>query len=471
LDTDGLQNGVVDDIGAAAEWLTPDGSHQIFYSYRQLTQGAPSNGQVYDRTPAGLELLSLLPGDVPPSGASEFGGCSQDGYTTLFLNSGNLYARVDDDRTIEIAPGAGGPVLPGGVNADGSRAFFVQGGNIFAYDIEAEEASPVSATGDATLVNVSPDGSHAYFVSNTEIVSGKGTAGSPNLYVWNGTAIEFIATIDESDMGNNERPGLGAWTRGFTAFPAAENKERIYNTARTTPDGSIFAFQSSAQLTSYPNEGHIEIYRYDTGTRELACVSCSQAPLAAAAENEFVFSGEDGVQKARPELELDNLSSDGQRVVFETQGSLLPQDVNGVRDVYEWHDGQLSLISTGAGSAPSALLAVTPSGSDVFFLTGENLVPQGQGTGRPAVYDARVEGGLASQQLIQSSDCVGEACQGQPNGSPTLPAPGSSSFQGNGNLKATCHRRHRHRGRHHGAGVSKRKHAHACGSTRRRVGR
>lgn len=469
-DSDGHENGFIDDPDPGPRWITANGTHQIFQSQVQLTPEAPPGTfEVYDRTPAGLELVSVLPGDVPAPTEALFAGSSQDGSTVLFTSGGNLYARVDNEKTIEIASGSSGEVLPGGVNPDGSKLYFVQSGNIFAYDVEADEASPVATPGNATLVNVSPDGSHAYFTSETEIVPGEGIAGLPNLYVWDGSEIKFIATLTGEDLAHGENPyvGLALWTKGYNERPAAENANRRLNTARATPDGRIFVFESHAQLTAYPNEGHIEIYRYDTVTEALTCVSCSPYQAAAQADSEFVFSGEDGGIKAFQMLDIANLSLDGEQVVFETTDALLPQDVNGVRDVYGWRNGDLSLISTGGAAQPSSLMGVTPSGNDIFFETGETLVPQGQETGGLALYDARVGGGLAAQQVKPPLDCLGEGCQGQPTVPPGLPVSGSSTFKGRGNVKARCHRQ-RHKHRRQKAKHSRIKHKKACRLARRR---
>ena len=469
-DTDGFENGFIDDPDPSPRWITADGGHQIFQSMVQLTPEAPPGTfEVYDRTPAGLELVSMLPGEVPASTEALFAGSSQDASTVLFTSGGNLYARVDGEKTLEVASGAGGEVLPGGVNPDGSRVFFVQAGNIYVYDVEAEGASPVATPGNATLVNVSPDGSHAYFTSESEIVPGKGTAGLPNLYVWDGSEIRFIATLTAEDLVHGENPniGLALWTKGYNERPAAENANRRLNTARTTPDGRIFVFESHAQLTAYPNEGHIEIYRYDTLAEDLRCVSCSLYQPAAQADSELLFSGEDMGIKAFQMLDIANLSLDGEQVVFETLDSLLPRDVNGVRDVYEWRDGSLSLISTGEAAQPSSLMGITPNGSDIFFETGETLVPQGQDTGGLALYDARVGGGLTPQQVKLGLDCSGEGCQGQPTSPPGLLTPGSSTSHSKGNVKPRCHpRRHKHR--RHQAKHSRTKHKKACRSVRRR---
>jgi hypothetical protein len=453
-DTDQFENGFIDDPFPQARWITPDGTHQIFESRVQLTPDATSDGssQVYDRTPSGLELVSLPAGN-PPLSESSFAGVAADGSTVLFFNGGDLYARVDNAFTIELADGELGEVKPGGVNEDGSTAFFVQNGNITAYDIEAKAANPFVTTGDATLVHVSPDGSHAYFVSESELVSGKGIAGAPNLYVWDGSSVRFIAILSPEDLVRSENPfrGLALWTPGIEARTPATNADMVINTSRTTPDGKVFVFESRAQLTEYPNEGHIEIYRFDLDAEDLQCVSCSRAQPAATADSELVVAEGDGVARIHQMVEIPNLSNDGEQVVFETRDPLLPGDVNGVRDVYEWRAGALGLISSGHSAQPSGLFGVTPSGRDIFLLTGEKLVGQGQETGSFAIYDARVEGGITAQLAQAATPCVGEACQGQPAQPPGLSPPASSAFHGKGNVRHRCrhlrrHGKHRHRG-------------------------
>jgi WD40-like Beta Propeller Repeat len=471
-DDDGFSNGFVDDPAPSPRWISEAGDHQIFQSQVQLLPEAPlGTFEVYDRTPAGLELVSVLPGGNPAPTESLFAGSSPDASTVLFTSGGSLYGRVDGERTVEIASGSSGEVLPGGVTADGTKVYFVQAGNIYVYDVAAGATSPVATPGNAILVNVSPDGEYAYFTSETTIVPEKGTPGLPNLYVWDGGRISFIATLTSEDLAHGGNPffGLALWTKGYNERPAAENANRILNTARTTSDGRIFVFESSAQLTDYPNEGHVEIYRYDTGTEGLICVSCSPDLPASQANSELVFSGEDQGIKAFQMLDIANLSLDGQQVVFESLDALLPRDVNGVRDIYEWRAGDLSLISSGQAVQPSTLLGVTPDGSDILFETGETLVPQGQESGGLSIYDARVDGGLAVQQVRPPLDCQGEACQGEPTDPPGFSAAGSSTLRsGAGNAKARCARHGRHKRRRGKSRSSSRKHKRPCRSARRR---
>jgi hypothetical protein len=458
-DEDGLENGFIDDFEVEPRWITPGGTHQIFQSSKRLVAAAPETGafQVYDRTPTGLQLISWLPGEVPPTAESEFAGSSKDGSTVLFLNEGNLFARLDNERTVEVASASAGIPIPGGVSADGSRIFYVQEGTVSVYSVATETSTALTGTGSATLVHASEDGTHAFFVSESEIIPGQGTPNAPNLYAWDGTSIKFIGTLVPSDLGENNPAynafkGLALWTRGFIfgQRPAAENANQALNTARATTDGNVFVFESSAQLTPYPNEGHVEVYRYEVSSGALDCVSCSpQNPFATA--NSELVSSELGAAFSTPGqmLEMLNLSSDGSQVVFETKESLLPQDVNGAGDVYEWHAGTLGLISTGHSPQRSRLMGVTPSGNDIFIQTAETLVPQGQEEGGLAIYDARVGGGIASQHVVdQPRSCVGEGCLEQPGAGPFIPTPSTTVFRGSGNLRHRCrHRRQRAHGK------------------------
>jgi len=480
-DTDGYENGLIDDPDASAVWMAPNGSHRVFEANVALTLGAPSNNQVYDRTPTGLNLVSILPGEDPPVSDSLFAGSSADGSVVLFKNGGieivsegDLFARIDNTETVKIASRTDGEIIAGGVSADGSRVFFVQQGDISYYDVEAKDVKEVVSSGDAVMSYASPDGSHVYFLSEEQLISGQGTPAAPNLYVWDGTSIKFIGTVTAEDVSHSENNGfapfvgLGLWAT-VEPIPVAQNKNFLTASARTTFDGTVFIFESRAKLTDYPNEGHAEIYRYEPESEDLLCVSCSPVEPASSADSNLVFLRNEGALKTlQKSTEIANLSADGSSVVFESKGPLLPADTNGVRDVYQWREGTLSIISTGHASLPAALIGVSSSGSDIFFQTAEQLVPQGQTPGSYAIYDARVNGGLASQQIRSSLECEGEGCLGMPSAAPGLAAPGSSQLHGKGNVKKRCHgRRGKKRHKHHG----KRGHARkkSCTSKGRRA--
>ena len=103
--------------------------------------------------------------------------------------------------------------------------------------------------------------------------------------------------------------------------------------------------------------------------------------------------------------------------------ALVPEDVNGIQDVYEWSDGRASLISAGRGATKSYLFAMSPDGDDVFFTTPEKLVPQDDVEAGWSIYDARVGGGFPQPQPL--TPCEGEGCQGAVAIGPSLFSPAS----------------------------------------------
>ncbi len=146
------------------------------------------------------------------------------------------------------------------------------------------------------------------------------------------------------------------------------------------------------------------------------------------------------------------ISSNGARVFFESQQSLVGADKNGVVDVYEWEraavpnetdntctQSQVSpvtggctfLISGGESPVPSFLVGADATGENVFFThsgpPGLVKAPVGQ----PELYDARVNGGFSTT----SQACTGTGCQGVPPALPSFATPPSATFTGGvGNL-------------------------------------
>jgi hypothetical protein len=128
-----------------------------------------------------------------------------------------------------------------------------------------------------------------------------------------------------------------------------------------------------------------------------------------------------------------NVSDNGQ-VFFETSDELVSAAANGKRNVYEYEDGQLYLISSGASEADSYFLDASASGSDVFFVTAQRLLHRDQDSVYD-IYDARVEGGFPEPPARQP--CTGEECRGSGESASASPSsPTSSSFSVPGNLPA-----------------------------------
>ncbi|HET9152973.1 MAG TPA: hypothetical protein VFN85_02515, partial [Solirubrobacterales bacterium] len=382
---------------------------------RQLEPAAAptGTGAVYDREVGGeTRVVSLLPGDEPLKAGEEsfWKGTSKDGSATAFEVEGTLYVRLDDEETKEVASGA--PIFAG-VSDDGAYVFYVvpagsgEAGVIHRFDTETGTETVVNPADEGLIVNVSGDGSHVYFISEAQLDGGKGTAGQPNLYVWSGISPKFVATVLPSDLVQTSDagfgiPALGNWTAGVVDRPKTLGEMGPGNdSSRTTPDGRVIVFESKARLTSYENEEHTEVYRYVDGSAGPECLSCNprgEAPSGEAQLQNLIVTPASDV--------LHNLSEDGGRAFFETDEALVPEDTDGVNDVYEWseEEGGARLISSGKSPlypyppgfdglpTPNVLFSITPSGSDVLFISQDALVPGAPEGGTSAIYDARAGG-------------------------------------------------------------------------------
>lgn len=356
---------------------------------------------------------------------------------------------------------------------------------LFSYNIADGTVTRITDVEDARFSYVSEDGSRVYFVSESEI-GGEGSDGEPNLYVWSrgDDSTKFITTVEPKDLeikmvsqGGQQGANLASWT-----FAMNPNKESIFGKAsaytRGTPDGSVFLFETTAQLTSFNNTEEMpgacgekatsgdrcqEAYLYDTSTEELTCVSCPEGGTGPATGHVAFYEWWPIMDLNRP----NNLSNDGNTVVFESTEDLLPQDGNEQRDVYRWKKGVgLSLISTGQEITPSFIYGITSNASDIAFVTTQQLLPWDENGGIQRIYDARVNGGFPPPESVVTEPCAGDACQGNPTAAPSAPSIASESLDGGGNVvekihcrkgtrrvvrhgKELCVKRRHHRAKHH----------------------
>jgi hypothetical protein len=375
-------------------------------------------------------------------------------------------------------------------------------------------SAPLAGSGESADVfdqvsALSEDGKQLYFVATGVLddeandAEESAVSGEPNLYIWQeGQGVRFIASLsqrDYVDWGGQQNQRLG-----FASQLGAA----------TSPSGRYLAFTSERSLTGYENrnasgELNEEVFVYDAVTSRLVCVSCN--PSGAAATGQLVdgdqFSpadpGEiwggrwvaailpeasesypDGRSQYRSRSVLDN-----GRVFFNAVDPLVSGDSNGHWDVYQYEpiglgtctnssegaavarsaDGCVGLISSGTAEGDAGFLDASPSGDNVFFVTGGKLSVLDEDDAVD-VYDARVNGTPAVLKPI--SECAGEACQ-PAAGPPNDPTPASESFRGPENAihcpkgkrkvqrngKSRCVNRHRkHKKHHQRAGKDRRAH-------------
>jgi hypothetical protein len=464
-----------------------DFSHVVFDTYEPLLPGV-TGPSVYENFNGELRNVAILPnGEPAPSAifvgqgsARGFHGVSDDGSRIYFISTdGNIYVRKDATSTVAIADSQrtvpdpnsplGSPATFWSATVDGNTAFFTTalaltndantgtdsegnptdaGANLYAFDLETEkltdlsvDSNPADTAGADVLgvVGSADDGSSVYFVARGDL-AGAATSGSPNLYLWHEGSVHFIATLAEGDTGN--------WA---SFLPEV--------TSEVTPDGSRLLLSSAARLTSYDNtdavsgEPDTEVYLYSADEDRLACVSCRPEGVAPTSSTSIAPS-HTIINPTRYERRY--ITDDGNQVVFDTTEPLVSRDTNGQRDVYEFDDGGLHLLSTGSSEFESAFGDMSADGSDVFIETQERLLPSDV-DGYADLYDVRVGGGFP-EAPAPVPPCAGGECQRSASSPPSASFFGSNAFAGPGNVKS--HRRCRkgtHLVRRHGKARCERK--------------
>ena len=449
------------DPRASGALISEGGEHVIFQSGgiapsvpQKLEPTAPPTGTsaIYDRTDDEVtHVVSLLPDDVTPSQGATLQGVSLDGIGVAFSIGSKLYLRYDNKETFEIGDG----VTFAGVAEGGNRIFYLNAGQLLRFDALNEQTTPFNASGTAIPVIVSADGSAAYFASTTVLTAKanpngvKAKAGQQNLYLSQEGTISFVGTVTIRDLeggiqGSEPRNRLGLWLRAVGLVGGLPGRYAV-DPSRTTVDGDTLLFESRANLTDYDSDEHAQVYRYDSGSNELQCLSCIPTGSAASGEASLLSISEERGQPVplRIFAHVENLSADGNRAFFQTTEALVPRDTDGQLDVYEWEEGVGScvssggcvyLLSSGQSDGPEYLYSVSDSGNDVFIWSGGLLLPSDTDE-TPSIYDARVEGGFVE---LGVEECQGEGCRPSLSPSPALSTPGMDSSGPSGNLRKPC---------------------------------
>jgi hypothetical protein len=187
---------------------------------------------------------------------------------------------------------------------------------------------------------------------------------------------------------------------------------------------------------------HSELYRYEASNNSLTCISCTPTGVTPTGSATL---GAAGGGSYGPPMTAVPMNESGSEVFFQTPDPLVSGDVNGgtfangpfgstaeSMDVYEWHEGKVSLISDGTSPTGAFLDGTTPSGNDVFLTTREQLV-SGDSDGYADIYDARVGGGLP-QPSGPAKPCTGSGCRQANGASVFFSVPASATVTGTGDL-------------------------------------
>ncbi|MET0600856.1 MAG: hypothetical protein ABW167_02600 [Baekduia sp.] len=463
----------------------PGGSTILFLSSEQLTADAPPDGttsNLYRWRAGHLDLVSVDEAGQPladgaalgndsasqnvNAGAHEDAGrladasmLSTDGTRFVYQSGGvgpmlkghsgpgRLFLHVDGRPAVEISKSqrtgsVGVSALNGAKATDASpdftRVYFISedqltddapvGGGAYLYDIASGHLSfifpaPAPYLGDPTqgAVQISDDGKYIYFTSREDLAAGA-AAGAQNLYVKHGADITFMTKLSGSEQLSAQPTYTSNWLR-YPSLSVPASLDEV---------GDTLVFESSSSLGGANNAGHVAIYRYEAQTKELSCLSCRPSGTASQGDATLGPNAPD-MRFAPPRFR--NITNDGSAVVFSSVDAIVPQDTNGRRDVYEYRDGRVQLLTTGRGRTDAFLSGMSRDGVDVFIITGDSLTKDDGDGGYTDVYDLRVGGGRLAAEDPQ--ECEPGACQPVAGAVVDRSTPGSARYESAGDPAVT----------------------------------
>jgi hypothetical protein len=478
-----------------------NGSKVFFQTIAKLSTapGTPvdthsSGSEVYERYGGHTYLVGVLPnGTVPACGAEvegiadtasesrsyTYGEVAPDGSTVVIKTCTGLYLRNTVAGTTVQLPGESFDARAG-TDPDEEEIVITSGENkIFEYHITTGQTTEVGES--SQVIAYSASGSKVYY----ETLTG-------GLMFYDG----------------GTKPSLVPGTEGSKVVLIGIGGSRA-DLPVSTPDGEYLLFIDSAKLTSYENEGHREAYVYNHKDNQVICISCQpsgRSPEVPSPDDEtnlidlFYATNDDDASfypQAPPFITGEGVE-EGSRAVFETTASLVPEDTNGIEDVYEWvllghHgcteasatygadiDGCVYLLSSGLGTGSvtfhgvsgAHLVGASTDLKDVDIETDEAATPETDNASH--IYDLREEGGFPFSPA--RFGCEPGACQ---NGGAVVPAftePATVGLTAAGNLvpakKTTRKVSPKHQVRAHAKACKRlrgKKRRKACQASRRRA--
>ena len=346
------------------------------------------------------------------------------------------------------------PAYYWGASKDGSRVFFTTqqaltddapvGGDRSLYMYDTTKAAsdphnltlinvdrePADASNDAQAVlGTSDDGRYVYFVTTGQLVAHQpGLDTDRGFYVWHDGRIAFIGRTVVDETGEMQVSGNNYISRPPQGRVTPDGRHMLF----TAHDGSGFSPRADhGQCQTDFGVGCREVYVYSADTGQVACASCRVDGGVPTTSAQTGITTQKGAATTTWHFNR-AISNDGRRVFFTSSEPLVPQDVNGKTDVYEYDvgTGRQHLLSSGTDPSNSYFLDAGASGNDVFFMTRQRLVGWDV-DGNYDLYDARAGGGVA-EPADEPIACGGSECHASPP-APQPEAVPTSTFFSTGN--------------------------------------
>jgi len=297
--------------------------------------------------------------------------------------------------------------------------------------------------GAAGVLGASDDGHRVYFSEfATQLVPGAPALSQYGIFLWqdaNGTpSLSFVGAVTSTDAVVPLNPNQ-LWT--LTRLRA-----------RVTPDGRHLAFMTTTGDGLAPGYQHcsgincteLYVYSADDSTPtspDVVCASCDLSTPGAPYQTLMDVSVGLGVSQLTSHQNR-VITDDGRHVFFSSSQPLVPEDVNGRFDAYEWAadgtpgceqaNGCVSLLSSGTDASDSYYMDASADGDDAYIYTRQRLVGWDVDSAYD-IYDVRVNGGFPDPPAPPRQCAAGE-CQGGAPAAPPLAPIGSDAFTGLGNF-------------------------------------
>jgi len=413
-----LQDLVSPDGGAPYSWdalhMSQDGQRVLFATQEPFdpsdTDTVPD---IYERIGETFTRVAREAGDTSVSHQRRF---SLDGSHVFFRPRFSRTQLVPEDRdiTVDVYEAHGGTTrlasvgeLPSnglfdatlrGASDDGSRVYFTTAETLVAQDtdggyVDVYERSPagtrlVSGGGngpfDVTFQLASAAGATVVFYTEEQLVVAD-TDTERDLYANSPAGTELVST--------GPVPSSGGFFVGHAISPA----------------GDRVVFSTFSGLVPADTDGRLDIYAREGGTTEL--ISTGPTSTNAPVDVTFDDASEDatvvlfhttehlttghtwsdfgyyrragGATDLIVPVDLNQetipiSSGDGSRAFYETHTKVLPDDTDPSRDIYQWHAGTTTRVSTGPQDTDwrnPTLGGASFDGERVFFRTNARHVP------------------------------------------------------------------------------------------------
>jgi hypothetical protein len=341
-------------------------------------------------------LLAVPAAHAAGAAPARYEGISADGKVAVFStterlvpgdtdNFRDVYVRELEEglgyvtREASIGPTGGNDAYPAqflAIDPAGTEVFFSTKERLTTADTDHAEDIYVRdlTTNKTTLVSAGDPSCETSGCGNADIDASPVAGG----VVDEGKKVFFVSDERLSPQDTDESPDiymrdLETGTTTLVSVPApscvgscgAGPKPMVFQGA--SADGTKAIFSTAESLTAEDTDSEADLYERDLETGETKLVSVpGPGPEACPTERNC-----EPVNSA--------ISANGAHVFYETNERVLAGDTDSSQDVYDWSNGTVTRVSTGAGGGNGEHNALfegsSADGSEAFFATGEQLSP------------------------------------------------------------------------------------------------